>query len=134
MEHVRDAPQQRNGYDCGMYTVVLAELLASKALASTTAPQAEEAVSIGRARSDNVGGDSGRGGSSGSGSGGGGDARNSAAGSETVLAGGGDGDGEAVAVSPEFVSNARRVARERLSRCIGSYSWGCEPLRDPEAC
>lgn len=33
VEHVTDAPQQRNGYDCGMYTVLLAEHLASRAAA-----------------------------------------------------------------------------------------------------
>ena len=123
MDHVRDAPQQNNGYDCGIYTAVLAELLASRALASitsVTSPQAEEAVSIGGARSDLLnddasGGSRGRGGGGirggGSGGGGGGDG----GGSDDS-----DGDTEAVAaISPEFVSNARRVARERLSRCVG---------------
>lgn len=32
MEHISDAPQQDNGYDCGMYTVLIAEHLASKAV------------------------------------------------------------------------------------------------------
>lgn len=30
VEHVQDAPQQQNGYDCGMYTVLLAERFASR--------------------------------------------------------------------------------------------------------
>eukprot|EP00903_Cladosiphon_okamuranus_P006735 g6570.t2 len=37
VEHVRDAPQQSNGFDCGMYTVLLARRLASTAAAATTA-------------------------------------------------------------------------------------------------
>lgn len=34
VEHVGDAPQQRNSYDCGMYTVLMAERLASEAMTS----------------------------------------------------------------------------------------------------
>lgn len=30
VDHVNDAPQQKNGYDCGMYTVLVAERLASR--------------------------------------------------------------------------------------------------------
>lgn len=67
MEHVREAPQQRNGFDCGMYTVLMAERLASKTAAADAEAEA---------------------------------------------------DGETNKISPEFVSNARTLAMERLLRCI----------------
>lgn len=140
VEHVHDAPQQKNSFDCGMYTVLMAEGLASKR-AMTTLPataamaqsevtassregmvvsprlcknngarQAEESVLV--PAGDLVGGadSSGRG-----------DSREGT----MVAAEGGRFDGVAsaggmVMISPEFVANARILARERLARCIRS--------------
>lgn len=142
VEHVRDAPQQTNSFDCGMYTVLMAEGLASKtamtAIPATTAVVAESEVTTSSSSREGVavsprlfenigprqaeesvlpagglvvgGGDSGRG-----------DSREGMA----VAAEGGRFDvvasaGGMVMISPEFVTNARILARERLARCIGS--------------
>lgn len=140
VEHVRDAPQQSNGFDCGMYTVLLAKRLASKAAAATPvcAPpvvveaeaavaatvvaaasgegkmpdQDREAVLVGGTRAeggfgcvvggvcDGVSGATERGSS----------------GEEAGARGLG------MSISPEFVSNERTLARERLLRCIRNQS------------
>lgn len=79
VEHVDDAPQQRNGYDCGMYTVLVAERLASEAMTSGSS------ISSGGGKE---GGEK------------------------------GSGVASVSTISPQFVSEARGFARERLSRCI----------------
>ncbi|CAN0052259.1 unnamed protein product [Ectocarpus sp. 12 AP-2014] len=138
VEHVRDAPQQRNAFDCGMYTILLAERLASKAAAATTAASqrssttptppvvASALTGVPRGnmtpRQDKDAEPAGKGGEVGIGGGlcsvgGVGWDKNSVAVEEN-----GSGEGrvavETMAMSPKFVSSARTLARERLSRCI----------------
>ncbi len=144
VEHVHEAPQQRNGFDCGMYTVLLAERLASKATAAATPTpllmeveagagpgsasvprenqpplQDKEAVLAAGGRAS-VGSGGGIGGGIGGGSDGDGGARD---GVSRVAAGTGSGDAAAadaatIMISPEFVSNARNLAMDRLLGCI----------------
>lgn len=80
VEHVRGAPQQQNANDCGMYTILVAEHVAAKAVAADLG-QTEEAVSTW-----------------------------SGAATAAALAD----------MSPEFVANARTLARVRLVQCVRS--------------
>lgn len=143
MEHVRDAPQQRNAFDCGMYTILLAERLASKAPAATAAvsqqssttptpPMVASAVTgvpggNMNPRQDDGAAQAGKGGEVGTGGGAsvGGGLGSDGVGREKVAVAAEEGDSgddsravETMAISPEFVSSARTRARERLSRCI----------------
>ncbi|CBN74639.1 conserved unknown protein [Ectocarpus siliculosus] len=144
VEHVREAPQQRNAFDCGMYTILLAERLASKAAAATAAasqqssttptpPVVASAVTgVPRCnvnpRQDSEAAPAGKGGEAGTGgdagSGGGLCSVDSFGRDKTSVAveenGSGEGSRavETMAMSPTFVSSARTLARERLSRCI----------------
>lgn len=140
MEHVRDAPQQSNGFDCGMYTVLLARRLASSqaaaAAAATTAVasappavmvEAEAAVAATVVAVDQdrdavvVGGEAAEGGigCGGGGGGGGGDYVGAPVANDWGRSGEGSGAREVgMNISPEFVSNERTLARERLLRCI----------------
>ena len=81
VEQVSDCPQQRNGYDCGMYTILLAERLASDAIVSGSS------ISRGDIEGER-----------------------------------GSGVASVPLISPEFVSEARSFARERLYRCIRDYT------------
>ncbi|CAM9750224.1 unnamed protein product [Ectocarpus fasciculatus] len=147
VEHVRDAPQQRNAFDCGMYTILLAERLALKAPAATAAvsqqssttptpPMVASAVTGvpgtnrnprqdngaapgGKGEGVGTGGDAGGGSGSGDGLCSGGVGREKV--SVAAEASGSGGDSRAVekmVITPEFVSSARTLALERLTRCI----------------
>ncbi|CAM9122267.1 unnamed protein product [Ectocarpus sp. 8 AP-2014] len=141
VEHLRDAPQQRNAFDCGMYTILLAERLASKAAAATASasqpssttpipPVVASAVtgvprSNVNTRQDNEAAPAGKEGEVGTGGDTGGLGSVGSVGRDKKLVAAeenGSGDGsravETMSMSPEFVSSARRLTQERLSRCI----------------
>ncbi|CAN0228681.1 unnamed protein product [Scytosiphon promiscuus] len=157
VEHVRDAPQQSNAFDCGMYTVLLAERLASKATAAGAAPSttaavveqpattaalpvvAPEEVAVGatpaveprgtkisRQDSDTVisrrESEVARDGASGD-VGGGRGIGGFGGGPEGVAVTRGDVSSGVETISSDFVSSARALAREKLSRCIRSQGW-----------
>lgn len=138
MEHVRDAPQQANSFDCGMYTVLVAEGLASKTAVApipaevaqdeVTASSSPEGMAVAPRLCESSGprqvkeaelpaGDAIAADSS-SGRGGG------RQGVMVAAKRGRSGDvadaGGMVMISAEFVANARILARERLSNCIRS--------------
>lgn len=123
LEHVSDAPQQQNGYDCGMYTVLLAEHIASEkngashaepagdgctTTLSPTRPPTKTTTTRTAAEASAGGGTSER--------------DEGAEKKRRVLLRGGSGDHGRVSrfggLSPEFVSNARNLARERLGKCF----------------
>lgn len=89
-----------------MYTIVLAEVLASEAatLAPSRNGEAAAAVSCGRGAEGEGGRDADGGGSGGA----------SVAGPEAAAKDG----GVTLMVSPEYVSNARGLARARVWRCV----------------
>lgn len=140
VEHVREAPQQRNGFDCGMYTVLLAERLALKATAAATpTPLLEVGAGVGAGPASLsrkhkmphqdkeavlTAGESARA-ASGGGSGvdGGGGARvgvSSSVAAETGSDEAAAADAATIMITPDFVSNARNLAKDRLLGCIHS--------------
>lgn len=140
MEHVRDAPQQSNGFDCGMYTVLLARRLASEAAGTPVTPapppvvvEADAAVAAvtvvassgeskmpdqdkaaALAAGERVEGSSGCGG----------DGEGVSAATERESSGEeASAKGVTMSISPAFASNERTLARERLLRCIRKQRW-----------
>lgn len=145
VEHVKDAPQQRNGYDCGMYTVLVAERLASRkkspgnvansrsksnpptaaatpaikssspATSASSGSDLHSVVEDGGVQQDETGKQRKRKASPGVKSG-------FLEGVDVPVEGGGDisglGEVSVKNIAPDFVSEARRIARERLMECI----------------